>query len=170
MPIKKRDEAVAGTFIGGAAENRVVGHQRIAGEIHLRDRTRGECRAENGKVNVRGAPGVVMVLPWIRPGLDGDEAIATFGVSDGVAAAGEVGIERRVVLIDGVRVTAGGIGLPDFNERVRERPAVFIDDPTRDDDAFADGFGVMLLGEIEGFYVDEVVAEDRAGDFGECVG
>ena len=170
LHIEERDEAIAGAFVGGAVEDRIVGHQRIAGEIHLRDQARGESGAEDGKVNVRGAPGVVVILPGVRAGFDGDEAIAAFGVGDGVAAAGEVGIERRVVLIDGVRVAAGGVGLPDFDERVRKRAAVFVDDATRDDDAFADGFGVMLLGEVEGFYVDEIVAEDGAGDFGDGVG
>ena len=144
-------------------------HQRIAGEIHLRDQARGERGTKYRKVNVRGAPRVVVVLPGICAGLDGDEAIAAFGVGDGVAAAGEVWIERRVVLIDRVGVAACGVGLPDFDERVRQRLSVFIDDAAGDDDALAERLGGMLLGEIEGFYVDEVVAEDRAGDFGNCV-
>jgi hypothetical protein len=66
-------------------------------------------------------------------------------------------------------IAAAGVGLPNFDERVRERISIFIDHAARDDDALADGLGVMLLGEVEGFYVDEVVAEDGAGDFGDCV-
>ena len=170
LPIEERDEAIARAFIGGAVEDRIVGHQRIAGEVHLRDQARGERGTEDGEVNVRSAPGVVVILPGIGAGLDGDEAIAAFGVGDGVAAAGEIGIERRVVLIDRVGVAAGGVRLPDFDERVRERTAIFVNDAAGDDDAFADGFGVMLLGEVEGFYVDDVVAENGAGYFGDGVG
>ena len=169
LQVKQGDKSIASAFIGGAAEDRIVGHQRVAGKIHLRDQARGERGAEDREMNVCGAPGVVVILPRIGAGLDGDEAIAAFGVGDGVTAAGEVGIKRSVVLIDGVGVAASGVGLPDFDERVRKRAAVFVDDAAGDDDALADGFGVVLFGEVEGFYVDEVVVEDGASDFGEGV-
>ena len=118
---------------------------------------------------MRGAPSVVVILPRVRAGLDGDEAIAAFGVGDGVAAAGEVRIERSVVLIDGVGVAPGGVGLPNFDERVRECAAVFVNDAAGHDDAFADGLGLMLLRKVEGFHVDQVVAESGSGDFGDGV-
>jgi hypothetical protein len=69
------------------------------------------------------------------------------------------------VLIDGVSIAAGGVGLPDFDERVRERAAVFVDDAAGDDDAFAERGGAVLFCEIERFDINEVVAEDGAGDF-----
>ena len=121
-------------------------------------------------MNVSSAPCVVMILPGIGARLDRDEAIAAFRIGDGMTTACEIRIEGSVVLIDRVGVAAGGVGLPDFDERVGKRLSVFIDDAAGNDDAFAEGLGGVLLGEIEGFSVDEVVAEDRAGDFGDRVG
>ena len=49
-----------------------------------------------------GPPGVVVVAPGIGAGADGDEAVAALVVGQGAAAAGEVRVERRVVLVDRV--------------------------------------------------------------------
>src|SRR3546814_12377870 len=72
-------------------------------------------------------PGIVVIAPGIGAGLDGDEAVAALVVGDGAAIAGEIRIERRVVLVDGVAVTAGRIGLPQFDQRARHRPDVFVE-------------------------------------------
>jgi len=170
FPIENGDEAVAGVFVGGAIENGVVGKKGIAGEIHLGYQARGEGGAENGKVNVGGTPGVVVIAPGIFAGLDGDETVAALVVGEGVAAAGEVGVERGLMLIAAVKITAGGVGLPEFDEGVRDRAAVFIEDAAADDDAFAEGFAGGLASEVAGFDVDEFGAEGRAGDFRKRVG
>ena len=169
LPVEKRNQAIARALVGGAVENGIVGHEWVAGEIHLRDQASRECGAENREMYVGGAPGVVMVLPRIRAGLDGDEAIAPFGVGDSVAATGEIWVERRVVLIDGMCVAPGRVGLPDFHEGVRQRSTVLVGNAARDDDAFTDGFAVVLPGKIERFYIDEFFAEHRTRDFGKCL-
>src|SRR3546814_4867877 len=78
-------------------------------------------------------PGIVVIAPRIGAGLDGDEAVAALVVGDGAAIAGEIRIERRVMLVDGVAVTAGRIGLPQFDERARHRPTVFVEHTTAQD-------------------------------------
>ena len=51
--------------------------------------------AEQREVDVRRPPGVVVVAPRIRAGLDRHEPVAAVVVGDGAAGAGEVRIERR---------------------------------------------------------------------------
>src|SRR5579872_2424376 len=73
FPIEQRNQPIARAFVGSAIEDRIVCHQWIAREIHLRDQARRERGTKYRKVNVRSAPGVVVVLPWICARLDGDE-------------------------------------------------------------------------------------------------
>ena len=65
-----------------------------------------------------GPPGVVVVLPGIGAGLDRDEAVAAVVVGHDAAAAREVRVERRRVLVDAMAVAAGRVGLPDLDQRV----------------------------------------------------
>ena len=169
VPVELGDEAVARRFIGDAIEYRIVREQRVAGKIHLRDHAGGESRTENGEVNMRGAPGVVVIAPGIRAGANGYEAKISFLIGEHVAGAGEVGIERSVVLVNGVAVTSGGIGLPDFDEGMRNGAGVFIKDAAADDDAFAERGRGVLLGEVAGLGIDHGRIENRASDFGEGV-
>ena len=63
-------------------------------------------------------------------------------------AAGEVRIERRVVLVVLVRVAAGGIRLPDFDQRVAHGAAVFVHHAPLDDDPLAERLAGVLAGQI----------------------
>jgi hypothetical protein len=51
---------------------------------------------------MRGSLRIVLQLipPWILNGTNGDESVASFGVSNGLNATHEVWIERLFVLID----------------------------------------------------------------------
>src|SRR5581483_6581646 len=51
--------------------------------------------------------------------------------------AGEVGIERCVVLIDRMMIAPGGIRLPDLDQGIRHRPLVLVEHPADHDDALA---------------------------------
>ena len=93
-------------FVRDAGEHRVVRQQRIAREVHLRHHAREERLAEEREMDVRRPPGVVVVAPGILARADGDEAVAALGVGDGAPGAGEVRVERRVVLVGLVRVAA----------------------------------------------------------------
>ena len=50
-----------------------------------------------------------------------------------------------VALVD---VAAGGVGLPDLDQRVRHRPAVAVEHAAGDDDALAQRLAVVLAGEV----------------------
>src|ERR1700730_18867258 len=102
----------AGTFIGNAVENRIERQKRIPGEVHLRDQAREERLAKQREMDVGRPPGIVVVFPRVRPWLDGDKSILAVGAGYRAPAAGEVPIERRVMLIDLVRVPARRGGLP----------------------------------------------------------
>ena len=54
------------------------------------------------------------------------------------AGAGEIRIERRRVLFADMDVTAGGIGLPDFDQRIRHRARVLVEHMAMHHDAFAE--------------------------------
>src|SRR5271154_5351883 len=58
FPIKRRDEPVAGLFIGGAVEDGIERQQRVAWKIHLGHQPSGKGRTEKRKMNVRRPPGV----------------------------------------------------------------------------------------------------------------
>jgi hypothetical protein len=49
----------------------------------------------------------------------------------------KIRIRRRVVLVGGVLIAAGGVGLPDLDDRARYRPTVFVADAAMHDDALA---------------------------------
>ena len=60
------------------------------------------------------------------------------------------GIERRVVTVDAMRVAAGGVRLPELDERVAHGAAVFVDHAPLDDDALADRSAAVAIREIRG--------------------
>src|SRR5256885_12565991 len=87
LPIERRDEPLARLFVLDAHEHRVVIEQRIAGEVHLRDKPLYQRLAEERKVNVRRPPGVVMVAPRELPRPDGHEAVPALLVGEETSGA-----------------------------------------------------------------------------------
>src|SRR3546814_5450720 len=88
-------------------------------------------------MDMRRPPRIVMIAPGIGAGLDGDEAIAPRVVGHHPARAGEVRVERRVMLVPRVDVAAAGIGLPDLHQGPRHRAAVFVEHAAAHDNALA---------------------------------
>ena len=86
------------------------------------------------------------------------------------AGAGEVRIERGRVLVDLVEVAAGGVGLPDLEQRVPHRPAVVVEDASRDDDPLAERLAGMPGREVGVARGDGVLAEDGCGEPVELLG
>ena len=62
--------------------------------------------------------------------LDGQESIIAVGIGQRPAAAGEIGIERRIVVVDRMGIPPGRVGLPHLDQRMRYRPGVFIEQPS----------------------------------------
>src|SRR5471030_1629325 len=115
-------------------------------------------------MNVRRPPGIVVVLPRIGAGLDGDELVLAVVVGAGAAATGEVGIERRVMLVAGMMVATRRVALPDLQHRPRYRLAVLVEHAAMDHDAFAQRFADALPGEVVLQRIHPLAAERRAGD------
>ncbi len=113
-------------------------------------------------------PGVHVVEPGIGAGLDGAEVVIAVRVGDRPAAAAEIRVERAEVDVLLVAVAARGVGLPDLDQRVGHRPAVFVEHAAVDDDALAHRHAAVL--EVHRQVVVEraevVMAEGRAGDLG----
>src|SRR5215470_11926473 len=65
LPVVAGDEPVARHRVGDAGEDDVVGEERVALEVHLRDEPLRERDAEQREVDVRGPPGVVVVAPGV---------------------------------------------------------------------------------------------------------
>ena len=73
-------------------------------------------------------------------------------------------IRGRVLDGDGVPVAAGRVGLPDLHKRVRDRPAVLIQNTAADDDPLANRLAVVLAREVMVAGLDFVPAKNRSGD------
>ena len=89
-----------------------------------------------------------MIAPGICARLDGDEPIAPVVVGDAASCAGEVRVERGVVVVDLVRVPPGSIRLPDLDQLTAERLAVAPEDAAADDDPLAERLTLVLPREV----------------------
>ncbi len=97
---------------------------------------------------MRRTPGIEMIAPRIRSRLDCDKTIAPFVVGEGVAASGEVWVERCIVLVVFMQVSSGGIGLPRFDYSAPNRLSIFVQDSSAHDDSLTHRLTMSLLGEI----------------------
>src|SRR3974390_2652522 len=102
-----RDHPLARLRVADRVEDRVVGEERVAREVHLGHQALGEGPAEQREVDVGGPPGVVVVAPGIRPRLDRRELVAALVVGDAPPGPAEVGIERRRPAVPLVLVATG---------------------------------------------------------------
>src|SRR5438552_9226268 len=79
-----------------------------------------------------------VAAPRHRPRLDRREMEPSLGIGCDPPEATEIRVERLVGLrVLGMRVAAGGIRLPDLDDRIRHRRPVAIEDAPRDDDALS---------------------------------
>src|SRR3954469_22088118 len=102
-----------------------------------------------------------MVSPRIRAGSDRHERIPAVVVGHAAPGAREVRVERGVPGIPAVLVAPGGVGLPDLDEGVAQRPAGGVEDAPRDRDALADRVAGLLAGEVVVALVDALGPELR---------
>jgi hypothetical protein len=163
--VELRNQSVAGSFIG-ALKDGVVGEQRIAREVHLRHQPAEDALAEERVMDMRRTPGVPVIAPRIRSRLDGKKGVAAVRVRERAPAAGEVGVERGVVVVALVRIAARGVALPQLDQRAAHRPAALVEHAAADRDALANGRTGVLSGEIAVRRPHRLVAEDRAAEIG----
>ncbi len=147
--------------------DRVLPEQRVVREVHLRHQPLRERPAEEREVDVRGPPGVGVVPPRVRAGLDRRERVAAVRVGQRAPDPDEAGVERSRPLVAEVAVAARGVGLPDLQQRVRHRPAAAVADLPEHDDPLPDRLHCGLSGEVCVAVGHPAVAEQRAGDLGQ---
>src|ERR1700676_1649079 len=98
-------------------------------------------------MDVRGPPCVLVIAPRIGARLDGQEAVATVGISQQPARSREIRIEGRGMIIVDVGVASGCVRLPDFDECVRHRASVAVKHSTGDNDALSQRLARVLTSE-----------------------
>src|SRR5262249_24553789 len=108
-----------------------------------------------------GPPGVLVVAPRVRAGLDRDEAVAAVVAGEAAAGAREVRVERRRVPVDLVVVAAGCIRLPDLDQRAADRPALVVEHAAGDNDPLAERVTFVLACQVVVAGPDVVLTEDR---------
>jgi hypothetical protein len=121
-------------------------------------------------MDVVGPPSVVVVPPRVGTRPHRHEAVPAVVVGEAATGPGEVGVERRVVLVDLVSVAARGVGLPDLHELTGERLPVAAEHPTAYDDPLAEGLARVLPREIVVELADVGLAVDRSRQLSERLG
>jgi hypothetical protein len=116
-------------------------------------------------VYVGRPPGIVVIAPGVTSWLDRDEAVATFIIGESAAQTGEVRVERSIVLVQRMQVSPGGVRLPEFHQRAPNRPGIFIEHSSRDNDPFAHRRLLMLASEIDDGWANVICRELGPGDF-----
>src|SRR6266571_1777238 len=120
-------------------------------------------------MDVGRSPGVGVVLPGIRPRTNRQEAVDPILIRQTAAHAQEMRIERPRPLIPFVEVTAGGIGLPDLQERVRHRSPTVVEHAAGHNDALSNSLaaGPGVASEVGVFRCDSTDGASGTGQLRE---
>src|SRR6476660_8715056 len=118
---------------------------------------------------MRRAPRIVAIRPGILAGANRYKPVAALGISQCMTATREVGIERGIMLIVVVKIAASRVRLPDFNQSVTQRAAVFVHHAAADDDSFTQWLAGMLAREIASLHVAKFSAKHWASDLRKSV-
>src|SRR5206468_1223254 len=108
-------------------------------------------------------PGVEVLTPRVGARLHGGEVVVPVAVGQRAADAGEVRVQRGVVLLALVGVAAGRVGLPDLDELTADRTAVAVEQPSGDGDALTDRLAGVLPREVVVDLGDVALAEGGGG-------
>ena len=103
-----------------------------------------------------------MIAPRICARLDRDEAVAALVVGEAPAGAGEVGVERRGVIVPRVDIATGGVRLPDLDQGAAHRPSVGVGDPAAQDYPLAQRLTRMLPRQVGIFRANGNPAKRRS--------
>src|SRR5215471_10900710 len=166
VPVEQGDQPFPRCLASDAIEYGIKRQERVAREIHLSDQAGSKCRAENREMDVCWTPGIVMVAPRVFARTNGFKSKAAFRVGNKRRAAGEVRVERGIMLIAGVKVAPGGIGLPDLDKGPSNGPTILVQNPPAHQDPFPEGFPVRTFGHINRLEVFRW-REYGAGEFGD---
>src|SRR5665213_4351862 len=158
------EQAAARRRVGDGHVHGIEVKEWVIGEVHLGHQTLRECSAEQREVDVGGPPGVGVIPPRVRARPDGDEAVPSLGIGDAAAGAGEVGIQRGGVLVDGVGIPTRRVRLPHLDQGVADRTTALVEDTAGDDDALTLRLTLVLSGEVVVEWSHAPLPEERTGD------
>src|SRR3984957_11591601 len=116
-------------------------------------------------MDMRWTPCIGMVTPGIRAGLHRHEPVLAIRVRQGSARAREVRIQRSAMIVLGVRISPCRVRLPDLDESMRARPAIFVQNAPGQEDACSQRMAPMLTGQDVVRLADGVVTKYRAAQF-----
>src|SRR5579883_215440 len=111
-------------------------------------------------MNMRRPPRVVMIAPGISARLDREETVIAVVVRDDPARAGEIGVERRRMIV-APKIASCGIALPKLHERSSHRPSVFIKHAPGNNNALSNGLTGVLAREVVIGFADGIVSVER---------
>ncbi|MNN07516.1 hypothetical protein D3C81_1203430 [compost metagenome] len=161
------DQLLHGFWVGDRLDDRALGDQWVALEVQLGNQLGGDRRAADAEMDVRRAPIIRAIAPWVRAGLDGTEAVVAVTVGQATTHTAEVRVQRGQVTVVLVAVAAASIGLPHFHQGVGHRFAVLVDHPAGNDDALTDRQAAVVEVQQQVMVVgaETQVGEIRAGGF-----
>jgi len=164
IEVERRDKAIDRIRIRNRIDDRARLDQRIAFKIHLRNQALYEARSENREMDMGRTPAIDVVAPGIGPGLHRSEKVSSFGVRKRAPAATEIRINGRKIGVLLVPIAAARIGLPKFDERIRNWPPALIKYTAVHDDALTDRITrlCVVADKIVVERAEIVVAEDGA--------
>jgi len=102
--VQAGDQALHRVRVGDRLDDRAHGDERITFEIQLGNQARGNRGATDGDMDMRRAPIVGTVAPWVGAGLNGWENVVALPVCQRPAKAAKMGVEGgqvRGFLCDG---------------------------------------------------------------------
>src|SRR6266545_7782703 len=97
-------------------------------------------------MNMRRAPCIGVIEPRIGAGLYREISIFTLLIGYTTSRAGEIRIQRRIMLVYGMMITPGGVRLPNLDERIWHGPFRFVQHASDDNDPLTHRFFVRSGG------------------------
>lgn len=111
------------------------------------------------------SPRIRMILPRVGARPNCHEAVMPALVGKRLTHADKVRVEGRVMLIPLVEISSRGVGLPDFDQRFTNRPAILIPELSAHNDAFTEWLAFAMMSEVERCRIDDVFLKNRSRDF-----
>src|SRR5699024_12638713 len=96
----------------------------IIREVHLSDQALTELATVQREVDVRWAPCIVVVAPWVGARLDGIEAVVTFSISQATGDTLKVWVQRSWPGVDPVAVASSSSSLTYLGHEIGVRPII----------------------------------------------
>src|SRR5271155_2190710 len=116
-------------------------------------------------MNVLRTPCIRMISPGIGTRPNGHEAIAAIFIGKGLAHAGEIRVERCVMLIPLVQIAPRSICLPNFDQGIPDRLTILVPNVSTDNDPLSQRFTFVLTCQIAHAWENNLLVENWSRNF-----